>query len=119
MEPDGPFATFWAAYPRKVNKAGALKAWTARLRDGTMDAAEVMTALDNYVKRVAGKELEYVLHPATFLGPALRWKDYLVHGPKYVPAAKADDDLAWKCGGCGAEHRSTAATCPKCGWQRE
>ncbi|MDD5547105.1 MAG: hypothetical protein PHO67_08145, partial [Candidatus Omnitrophica bacterium] len=65
-----------------------------------------------------GKELEYVMHPATFLGPALRWKDYLTTGSKYVPASKASDDLAWTCGGCGAKYRSTAHVCAKCGWER-
>ncbi|MDD5547177.1 MAG: hypothetical protein PHO67_08510, partial [Candidatus Omnitrophica bacterium] len=92
---DEEFSAFWTAYPRKIAKADALKAWKAREKDKTLDTSELMAAVATYTKQMAGKELEYVMHPATFLGPALRWKDYLTTGSKYVPASKASDDLAW------------------------
>ena len=113
------FEEFWKAYPRKVNKAGALKAWKARMKEKKLVVSDVMVAVANYTKSVSGKELQFVMHPTTFIGPSLRWNDYLVTGSKYVPAAKVDDDLAWICGECGAKYRSTSTVCVKCGWRRE
>jgi hypothetical protein len=92
---DHLFDAFWNAYPRKLNKVGARKAWEARMADtlGSSDradlASEVMRGLDNYLKTVAGREIEFVMHPSTFVGPAHRWRDYLDLGPKRVPAAAA------------------------------
>lgn len=98
---DGLFQDFWKAYPRKVNKAGALKAWNARVKSHDIDTvAEVMAAVAQYTKAVAGKEMEFVMHPATFLGPALRWRDYLATGSKYVPADAATKDEKWVCTAC-------------------
>jgi hypothetical protein len=50
-------------------------------------AAEIVQATRNYLKTVAGREIEYVMHPATFIGPSLRWKDYLNLGPRRVPSS--------------------------------
>jgi hypothetical protein len=98
---DPLFDAFWAAYPRKVNKAGARKAWHARMvevKGGSasrgLAAQQVMQGLANYVKTVAGKEVDFVMHPATFVGPARRWEDYLTLGPKRVPSRAAGDTAA-------------------------
>jgi hypothetical protein len=113
------FDDFWTLYPRHVNRVGAMKAWNARLKDKTLVTSEVMAAVTNYVRTVAGKELEYVMHPATFLGPGLRWKDYLVTGSKYVPAAAATANAMWVCTMCGKEYgkavpRYIGGVCKEC-----
>lgn len=87
------FEAFWCAYPRRLNKTGAYKAWVARLREGRRGgvpverrAAKMVEAAENYARSVLGKELEYVKYAATFLGPAEPWKDYALTA---VPEAAA------------------------------
>ncbi len=108
------FETFWTSYPRHVNRAGARKAWDARLKDAGSDTAalvtEIMSGVAGYVRAVAGKDMEYVMHPATFLGPGKRWKDYLVTGPKYVPTGKETGSATWTCTMCGKEYPKATAS---------
>ena len=101
------FSGFWESYPRKVNRAGALKAWRAREHEKGFDAGEVTLALQNYKRQVAGKDPEYILHPATFLGPGLRWKDFL------APAKPVRKVVHKFCGACGKEYWGSACDC---GW---
>lgn len=103
VKSDVGFDEFWTAYPRKVNRRGAEKAWSARFREKVLVPDEVMTALANYTKACAGKELEYVMHPSTFLGPAMRWKDYLVTFPKRIPSSVASDGK-WICTMCRKQY---------------
>ena len=71
------FDTFWKLYPRKVNKAGAVKKWNATLASGETDADQLVAAAEGYSAKTTGKEEKYIMHPATFLGPDQRWKDFL------------------------------------------
>lgn len=63
----GQFGAFWAAYPRKVAKQDALKAWK-KLRLVNGDFERVMAALES-VKRSdwAQRSAEHIPHPATWL----------------------------------------------------
>ncbi len=76
------FEEFWTIYPRKKEKANALKAWTARLKDREEPAAteQLILAARNYAEecRAKGRALEYTKLPATFLGPGKPYLDYLV-----------------------------------------
>lgn len=66
---------FWKAYPRKIAKPAALRAWNAlRLTDGDVD--KVLAGLDEWKasdqwERDGGR---YIPHPATFLNQH-RWED--------------------------------------------
>jgi hypothetical protein len=73
--PPAGFDEFWSAYPRKVGKGDAQKAWAALPPDGDL-LGKILTA----VKWQAGREEwtrdggRYVPHPATWLR-AERWLD--------------------------------------------
>jgi len=82
---DADFDTFWEAYPRKVAKQAALKAYKARRRQG-VGADELQNGLYRYVAYVNsnGTEEKYIKHAATFLGPNEHWKDeYSTNGGKH------------------------------------
>jgi hypothetical protein len=64
-----PFDRFWTAWPRKVGKRAARKAWAAALkRSATPD--EIITAASDQATAwaAAGTELRFIPHPATWLG---------------------------------------------------
>ena len=68
------FSTFYAAYPRKVSKPAAQKAW-AKLKPD----ADLLQAILNDISRRkrgewAGKDMQYVPHPSTYLNQR-RWED--------------------------------------------
>jgi hypothetical protein len=76
LEPE-KFDAFWKAYPRHVNKSGAVKKWNFTLGTGETDSDQLIAAAENYAAVVKGKEDRFILHPATFLGPDRRWNDFL------------------------------------------
>ena len=70
------FVEFWNAYPRKVAKQTALKAWC---KTGAEDSEALTgTILADVKRRVEGewkgKEVQYIPHPATYLNQR-RWED--------------------------------------------
>jgi hypothetical protein len=71
------FDLFWKEYPRHINKAGAMKKWTATLQTQETDPEQLIAAARKYFLICKGKEEKFILHPATFLGPDKRWKDFL------------------------------------------
>jgi len=71
---ESTFADFWKAYPRKVAKKAALKAWTRALREGATPEA-ILDALARW--RRSGQfptDMQYVPHPTTWLNQG-RWED--------------------------------------------
>ena len=76
-EPPAAFAVFWAAYPRKVQKQTALKAWRTLVRQGASDA-DILNAAAAYQTASARKHTppDKIMHPATFLREE-RWRDWL------------------------------------------
>lgn len=78
------FLDAWAAYPRKMAKKAAWKAWRATVtrwkRDGDDVRSKMVSAARNYAAATAGREVEHILHGSTFFGPTDRWLDY-VDGP--------------------------------------
>ena len=64
------FDAFWQAYPRKVAKLAALKAWDKAIKIST--AEEIIEGVERYKKNKPG----YCdwCHPATFLNQG-RWMD--------------------------------------------
>ena len=70
------FTEFWDAYPRKVAKQNAIKAWK---KAGALDSQALTDTIIADVKRRMdgewkGKELQYIPHPAKYLNDR-RWED--------------------------------------------
>ena len=65
------FTAFWAAYPRRVGKLDALKAYE---RARKLDSAENILAGVAKYKRHLPDEARFVCHPATWLNKG-RWMD--------------------------------------------
>jgi hypothetical protein len=61
-----PFEAFWALYPRKLNcsKLKASEAWE-RLPEDMQ--AQTMAVLPIFGRQCAGKDEQYICHPATWL----------------------------------------------------
>lgn len=90
------FESVWAIYPRKVARADALKAYTARRRAG-VSAEQLALAVGHYAEdcRINEREPRFVLHGATFFGPNERWKDYLEPPKPATNGHVSAGDLPW------------------------
>jgi predicted phage replisome organizer len=103
------FDSFWASYPRKVERKKALKAWRARIKGGAA-AADMIAAARAYAEECSrkGKAPEYVKHPATFVGPNEPWIDYLI--------TFAGGEVAPKrvCPSCGEKQDHNGQDCWNC-----
>jgi len=69
-QPD--FDEFYAAYPRKVGKGNARKAYAKALKVATHD--EIMFGLSQQRPSMEAKEKQFIAHPATWLNGE-RWDD--------------------------------------------
>lgn len=69
---DGDFDLFWRAYPRRVAKGRAVTAWRLALRKAQAD--QIIEAARRYASANAGKDIQYIAHPASWLN-AERWLD--------------------------------------------
>jgi hypothetical protein len=86
-DPDTLSAEFdrvWPSYPRRVNKAGARRAFLARRREGVA-LDDLKRSTRNYAARVGASDPRFILHGSTFYGPDHRYTDYLDE-----PAVAAD-----------------------------
>ena len=83
------FAQFWAAYPRRVAKKDAEKAWM-KLTEGQRFEAMQWLPLHIRYWQVAGRTKETTPHPATWLNGE-RWTDELE-----MPEVAATDGGWWK-----------------------
>jgi len=69
------FENFWMAYPRKIAKRDAQKAWQQVMRAADAPTVEtIMQAVEQY--KTAQKDKNYIAYPATWLR-AGRWADEL------------------------------------------
>lgn len=84
---DEQFDELWSHYPRKVGKAAAKKA--ARIRLSAVPFDELMNATMNYAALRSGQDPAFTMHPATFYGPAERWRDFVDGAPELDIARKA------------------------------
>ncbi len=69
--PDG-FEEFWAAYPKRVAKGPAFKAYKAALLLATKDV--ILDGVRRYNAAITGKDPDWIAHPATWLN-GQRWLD--------------------------------------------
>ena len=90
---DTLFSDFWKAYPRKVAKANALKAWTKLAPDEAL-TRQIIAAVEAF--RLSPDWLKdngaFIPHPATFLN-GRRWEDELSPSPPAQPR-RIDRDVA-------------------------
>ena len=72
------FETFWGIYPKRENKKGAFRCFGTRLKEG-YKADDLIRAASNYADKCRKNhtETKFTLLPTTFLGPDLRFVDYL------------------------------------------
>lgn len=68
------FGDFWQAYPRKVNKPGALKAWQNKKLNESIDI--ILAGLERWKgsRQWIKDNGQYIPHPATWLNQE-RWND--------------------------------------------
>jgi len=85
------FDDFWEAYPRKVGKEAARRAWQKSRRDTDLatilDALAWQTQQDSWLRNGG----QYVPHPATWLNQG-RWEDQTVRGG---PQKITDEATEW------------------------
>jgi hypothetical protein len=72
LDPPDGFAAFWMAYPRKVDKGAALKAYKRALKVTTPDV--LVAAARRYAASRQGQDQTFTKHPSTWLN-AESWAD--------------------------------------------
>ena len=83
------FDEIWNRYPRKVNRAGAAKAFKAAIQRGAQ-IDDLIRAVDNYATLCAGRDTQYVMHGSTFFGPNDRWQDFLSFEAERIGSATVE-----------------------------
>lgn len=80
---DDAFDAFWSAYPRKVGKPEARKAWKVALKKA--GAGKIIAAASAYAEQTLAEKTEprFIKHPGPWLN-AERWADF-------QPTPKTDD----------------------------
>jgi DNA-binding transcriptional ArsR family regulator len=66
------FDDAWTAYPRKIGKGNAKKAWLSAIKK--TDEASLCAALNAYIESIAGNDSKYIPHLSTWLNGE-RWGD--------------------------------------------
>ena len=92
---DRGFAEFWAAYPRKIGKPNALKAWK-RLNCAAI-AGQVVEAVQNWCRSEQWRKDggEFIPHPATWLNRN-GWEDEIEIKVKTAPAVQDSVLADWR-----------------------
>jgi hypothetical protein len=87
-EVDAAFAKFWIAYPRKVAKPDARKAFGQAVTSGKATAEQIIAGAMRYAAMKTGADPKYVKHPAGWLRDE-RWNDAPEGSPEaYAPAPR-------------------------------
>lgn len=83
------FEDFYAAYPRKVSKQPALKAWDKLAKQKDFDPALIIRNTYNYADtcKLLGTQPNFILHPSTYLNQK-RYEDYPTIDPEGLAASK-------------------------------
>lgn len=90
---DPDFAAFWAAWPRKVGKGHARKAWRSAVLGRRADPKDVIAAAEQFAAavRAARTEPQFIPHPATWLNG----ERYADEAAPARPGSESDDDDFW------------------------
>jgi hypothetical protein len=70
------FSAVWSTYPRRVDRAKALKAYAARRKAG-VSADDLMAAVKFDAEATVGTEPRFIKHGATFFGSDAPFADYV------------------------------------------
>jgi hypothetical protein len=101
LEPIADFDAFWKAYPIRVGKETARKAWTKARPDadllGVILAAIAAQSKSEQWTKAGG---EFIPHPTTWLNQK-RWEDELTGNPGRNTSAPRKPEGPWKCDNCG------------------
>lgn len=81
---DPDFTAFWSAYPRKVAKPAALKAW--RSAKSRPPLADLLAALDRHKGSEQWQAARFIPHPASWIN-GQRWDDQLPTANEHKPPA--------------------------------
>ena len=122
--PAEDFGEFWSPYPRKVGRAETLKRWKRLIAKDRAAAVLAAVHLAAYVQE-SNAELQFVPHPATFIGPKRTWEDWKSGVPPgYVQIASAGHSLNQVvrrplCPKCAIEltFDEIGEHCPVCSWR--
>ena len=83
------FGRFWQIYPRRVVKGVAGKCFDKLVMQEKIDPELLITCAKNYADYVAGKDPQFILHPATFLSISQRrWEDFITPLVEKAPTPK-------------------------------
>jgi hypothetical protein len=72
------FERFWSAYPRKVAKEAARKAWAKAIKGG-VELETLIAGAQRYAAERAGQDPKFTKHPATWLNAGC-WQDEMPAG---------------------------------------
>jgi len=87
------FDIFWMAYPKKVGKAEAVKAWN-KLRLGN----DILLHIHGHINLayvISHVEKQYIPNPATYLNQA-RWNDEIIDIKAKLLKLPKIDELLWQ-----------------------
>lgn len=70
------FDEFWSAYPKRVGKGQAVKAWRGALRKADPDS--IISAAVSFAAAQVGKDPQFIPHPSSWLNGE-RWADEQPH----------------------------------------
>ena len=90
-----PFEDFWRAYPRRVGKGAAQKAFDKVVNKMKISSEVIIDGAKRYAAAKAGSEIQYIAHAGTWLNQQ-RWLDEdhnstdLDAGPHKVDSAALD-----------------------------
>jgi uncharacterized protein YdaU (DUF1376 family) len=97
------FDEFWQAYPRKVAKPTAARAWAKAIKEA--DPQAIIDGLQRQAPSMAAKDPQYIPHPATWLSGG-RWADqppeaHVSTDPKHGDVRKTLQGWKQYCDGLG------------------
>ena len=85
---ESDFNECWQAYPRKIARKAALKAYIAQRRKA-VTADTLLTAVQNFAEMMRREQRaeDRILYGSTFFGPSDRWEDFTDPPPKILSPA--------------------------------
>lgn len=86
---DPLFVRFWAAYPRRIGKGQARKAWATAIKK--TDPELIITAAGDFTSRRGNEDPKFTPHPSTWLNGE-RWND----SPDPAPTAAPGPVMPWE-----------------------
>jgi len=121
---DDGFLHFWSVYPRKIGKVQAKKRWSRMTKKDRGIATAAAAHLADWQRETA-TELQYVPHPATFIGPKRSFEDWAERWPAGYKAGDAAAEPAPTCPDCRKQNSDMPLTydedgdlhCSFCGWK--